>query len=65
MGKQLMNLPVFADVIKRCDAVLRPKSINIYDVILSDDPSMFDNITMSFVSIICMQVNIVPTIIKR
>lgn len=56
MGKQLMNLPVFADVIKRCDAVLRPKSINIYNIILSDDPTMFENITRSFVAIICMQV---------
>lgn len=56
MGKQLMNLPVFADTIKRCDAVLRPKSINIHDILLSDDTNMFDNVTMSFLGITCMQV---------
>ena len=56
MGEELLNLPIIAETIKRCDAVLRPKSIDIYDVLLSKDPAIFDDITMSFVAIICMQV---------
>lgn len=57
MGKQLLDFPIIAEVIKRCDAVLKLKSIDIYEVLLSEDPTMFDNITMSFVAIICMQVS--------
>lgn len=60
MGNQLLDFPIIADVIKRCDAVLKPKSIDIYKVLLSEDPAIFDDITNSFVAIICLQVRTYP-----
>ncbi|KAK7602865.1 hypothetical protein V9T40_006839, partial [Parthenolecanium corni] len=64
MGKHLLDLPIIAEVIKLCDEVLRPKSIDIYKVLLSEDPTMFDDITMSFVGIICMQIALVEVLKK-
>ncbi|KAK7571973.1 hypothetical protein V9T40_014445 [Parthenolecanium corni] len=64
MGKQLLDLPIIAEVIKRCDAVLRPKSVDIYKVLLSEDPTIFDDITMSFVGIICIQIALVEVLKK-
>jgi len=62
MGKELVDFPIIAEVIKRCDAVLKPKSIDIYHIMLSDDPTIFDDITNAFVAIVCMQVNLLGMI---
>lgn len=58
MGKGLLSIPIFAEAIKRCDAVLKPKGVDIYEIITSDDPNIFDNIVHAFVGIIAVQVDI-------
>lgn len=57
MGQGLLELPIFADAVKRCDAVLQPCGIDIYEVLTSEDPAIFDSIINSFVGIITVQVS--------
>lgn len=56
MGKALLNIPIFAEAIDQCDAVLKPKGLDIREIISSDDPTLFDNIVHAFVGIIAVQV---------
>jgi fatty acid synthase len=56
MGKDLLRLPAFAKAIDLCDAVLRPKGLDIKHIITNDDPKTFDNILNSFVGIAAIQV---------
>lgn len=56
MGKDLLQIPVFAETVDRCDSVLRPKGIDIRHILTSDDPSLFDDIVNAFVGIITVQV---------
>lgn len=56
MGIQLLKIPIFAKAIEKCDAVLKPKGINIKHIITSLDSKMFDNILHSFVGISAIQV---------
>lgn len=57
MGKYLLNIPIFAESIRKCDAILKPKSVDIYDILTNEDPKLFDNILNSFVGIAAIQVN--------
>ncbi len=57
MGQGLLDIPVFAKVVNECDKILRPKGIDIYEILLSDDPTIFDDIKNAFVGIITIQVN--------
>ena len=56
MGKRLLDLPLFAETVAKCDKVLREKNIDIYNILTSDDPTLFDDILNSFVGIITIQV---------
>lgn len=56
MGKQLLNIPIFAESICKCDAVLKPKGVDLIDILTSNDPTLFDNILNSFVGIAAIQV---------
>lgn len=56
MGKDLLNLPLFAETVAKCDRVLRTKDIDIYEILTSDDPALFDDITNAFVGIVTVQV---------
>lgn len=56
MGKGLLDLPIFAETVERCDKVLRPKGLDIYDILTSDDATLFDDIVNAFVGIITIQV---------
>lgn len=56
MGKDLLCLPVFAETVNRCDKVLKPKGIDIYHILTSDEPTLFDDIVNAFVGIITVQV---------
>ena len=58
MGKSLLNLPLFAETVAKCDAVLREKNIDIYNILTSDDPRLFDDIVNAFVGIITVQVSL-------
>lgn len=65
MGKQLLNIPVFARAIEKCDAVLRTKGIDIMDIMTSLDSRLFDNILNSFVGISAIQVRLPVRISAR
>jgi len=56
MGKDLLKIPVFADAIEKCDIILRPRGIDIKNILTSQDPKLFDNILNSFVGISAVQV---------
>jgi len=57
MGTQLLKIPIFAEAIKKCDAVLKPIGINIFKILTSLDVHLFDNILNSFVGITAVQVS--------
>ncbi|KAJ2951876.1 hypothetical protein O0L34_g4119 [Tuta absoluta] len=58
MGKQLMRIPTFAAAIERCDKVLKPRGLDIVNIICSPDKTMFDNILHSFVGIAAVQIGL-------
>ena len=57
MGKSLLNLPLFAETVAKCDKVLREKDIDIYKILTSHDPQLYDDIVNAFVGIITVQVS--------
>ncbi|VVC29220.1 Hypothetical protein CINCED_3A006213 [Cinara cedri] len=59
MGEKLMNIPIFMDAINKCDAVLKPRGIDIKHILSSQNPVLFDNILNSFVGIAAVQIGLV------
>lgn len=59
MGSALLRLPVFAKAVKKCDNVLKPHGIDIYDILTNTDKSIFDKILNSFVGIAAVQIGLV------
>lgn len=59
MGQDLLKFPVFAAAIEKCDRVLRPKGIDIREIITTSDPAVFDNILYCFVGIAAIQVKLI------
>nr|XP_050849711.1 fatty acid synthase-like [Vespula vulgaris] len=59
MGQALMRFPIFAKAIEKCDAVLKPRKLNIYEILTKKDNNMFDNILHSFVGIAAIQIGLV------
>ncbi|CAD6237323.1 GSCOCG00002250001-RA-CDS, partial [Cotesia congregata] len=59
MGTALLRFPVFAQAIKKCDAVLKPRGVDIYDILTNPNKSTFDNILNSFVGIAAVQIGLV------
>ncbi|KAL2719273.1 fatty acid synthase-like [Vespula squamosa] len=59
MGQALMRFTVFAKAIEKCDAVLKRCKLNIYDILIKKDNSMFDNILHSIVGIAAVQIGLV------
>nr|XP_018903541.1 PREDICTED: fatty acid synthase-like [Bemisia tabaci] len=59
MGIQLMHISIFRDVIERCDKVLAPYGIDIKHILTTDDESIFDDITNSFVGITAVQLGLI------
>ncbi|KAL6257977.1 hypothetical protein P5V15_011573 [Pogonomyrmex californicus] len=62
MGIELMKFPIFAKAIQKCDAVLRPRGIDIINILTNKDKSTFDNILHSFVGIAAIQIGLVDLI---
>lgn len=58
MGRDLLQIPVFSAAVEKCDAVLRPLGVNIWDLLTTSDASVFDNILNCFVGIAAVQVYI-------
>ncbi|XP_072160811.1 fatty acid synthase [Bemisia tabaci] len=59
MGAQLMHIPLFRDVIDKCDEILRPRGVDIKHILTTDDETIFDNILHSFVGIAAIQIGLV------
>nr|XP_018896779.1 PREDICTED: fatty acid synthase-like [Bemisia tabaci] len=59
MGTQLLRIPIFRDVIGRCDKILRPRGLDIKHILTTDDESVFDNILHSFVGITAVQLGLI------
>ncbi|XP_012251516.2 fatty acid synthase-like [Athalia rosae] len=58
MGRHLLEIPVFLNAIKKCDAVLRPSGLDIFDILTNQDPKTFDPILHSFVGIAAVQIGL-------
>nr|XP_050846949.1 fatty acid synthase-like isoform X1 [Vespula vulgaris] len=57
--KALMKFPTFAKAIEKCDAVLKPRKLHIYEILTRTDVSILDNIMYSFVGIAAVQIGLV------
>lgn len=53
----MLKFPIFAKAVKKCDDVLRPRGVDIYNILTNKDKSTFDNILNSFVGIAAVQVS--------
>lgn len=51
-----MKIPIFAAAIRKCDAVLKPRGVDIFRILTEKDPKMFDYIINAFVGITAVQV---------
>ncbi|KAG7203855.1 hypothetical protein KM043_017909 [Ampulex compressa] len=59
MGEKLLKFPIFAEAIQNCDSVLKPRGLNIYEILTSKRKEVFDNILNSFVGIAAVQIGLV------
>ncbi|XP_043664577.1 fatty acid synthase-like [Vespula pensylvanica] len=59
MGQALMRLPVFAKSIEKCNSVLNPRKLNIYEILTGKDYNMLENILHSSVGIAAVQIGFV------
>ncbi|XP_060524806.1 fatty acid synthase-like [Cylas formicarius] len=58
MVSDLMKLPVFAEAIRKCHEILKPKGIDLMHIITTSDKTIFDNILHSFVGIAAIQIGL-------
>lgn len=58
MGKQLLKIPIFAESVRKCAAILKPKGVDLIDILTNEDPKLFDNILNSFVGIAAIQIGL-------
>jgi fatty acid synthase len=56
MGRDLLRIPIFSAAVDRCDAVLRPRGLDIRHILTTKDKLIFDNILNCFVAIAAVQV---------
>ncbi|XP_015179002.1 PREDICTED: fatty acid synthase [Polistes dominula] len=59
MGQALMRFSVFAKAIEKCDVVLKPRKLNIYDILSKKDNNIFDNVLHSSIGIVAVQIGLV------
>ncbi|XP_046820631.1 fatty acid synthase-like [Vespa crabro] len=59
MGESLMKIPIFAEAIRKCDAVLKPRGYDIVRILCDKDPTIYDNIINSFLGIAAVQIGLV------
>ncbi|KAL6430398.1 hypothetical protein ACFW04_007806 [Cataglyphis niger] len=53
-----MRFPIFAKAIQKCDDILRPRGVDIINILTNKDKSIFDNILNSFVGIAAIQIGL-------
>nr|XP_049699380.1 fatty acid synthase-like [Helicoverpa armigera] len=58
MGAELMRIPIFAAAIERCDKILKPKGLDIVDIITNPDDTILENILHCFVGIAAIQIGL-------
>nr|XP_022904132.1 fatty acid synthase isoform X2 [Onthophagus taurus] len=56
MAKQLIEIEIFKNSIKKCSDALKPKGINLEDLLINGTDATFDNVLNSFISIAAVQV---------
>nr|XP_050849367.1 fatty acid synthase-like [Vespula vulgaris] len=59
MGESLMKIPIFAEAIKKCDAVLKPRGYDIVKILCDKDPTTYNNIINCFLGIAAVQIGLV------
>uniref|UniRef100_A0A8D9DYQ6 Fatty acid synthase n=1 Tax=Cacopsylla melanoneura TaxID=428564 RepID=A0A8D9DYQ6_9HEMI len=59
MGNDLLRIPMFRASMERLAAVLAPKGVDLFEILTSPDPALFDNILNSFVGIAACQIGLV------
>ncbi|KAI4502501.1 hypothetical protein M0802_002413 [Mischocyttarus mexicanus] len=59
VGQALMEFTVFAKAIEKCDAVLKPRKLNIYDILTKSNNKVYDNVLHSSVGIAAIQIGLV------
>ncbi|CAD6237321.1 GSCOCG00002249001-RA-CDS, partial [Cotesia congregata] len=59
MGTAFLRFPIFAQAIRKCDAVLKPRGVDIYDILTNPNESTFENDVNSFVGIAAVQIGLV------
>ncbi|KAJ8872249.1 hypothetical protein PR048_025851 [Dryococelus australis] len=62
MATHLMKLPVIADTLHQCHAILQPKGVDLMAILTNNDPGMLDNVLHSFVGIAAIQLALVETL---
>lgn len=56
MGKDLLKMEVFKNTFDRCAKALNKYNYDLYQVVTSEDPSIFDDIMNCFVGISAIQI---------
>lgn len=56
MGKDLLNIEIFKRTFDQCAQALKPHNIDLYNVVTSDDPEVFDNVVNIYPAIAAIQV---------
>ncbi|KAK5643002.1 hypothetical protein RI129_009169 [Pyrocoelia pectoralis] len=64
MAKQLMQLDVFRNSIKRSAETLKPHGVNLEDIIINGNENTFENVLNSFVSIAAVQIALTDVLTK-
>ncbi|XP_039289774.1 fatty acid synthase isoform X4 [Nilaparvata lugens] len=59
MGRSLLQFPVFAAAMHKCQAALKPKGIDLINILSSDDPAVLENVLNCFVGIAAVQIGLV------
>lgn len=55
MGTDLLKIPTFAETIQKCHDVLKPKGLDLLQIITSEDKTTFDNVMNSYVGIAAIE----------
>ncbi|KAB0795973.1 hypothetical protein PPYR_10034 [Photinus pyralis] len=64
MAKQLMQLEVFRNSIKKSAETLKPHGVNLEDIIINGNETTFENVLNSFVSIAAVQIALTDVLSK-
>lgn len=55
MGRDLLKIEVFKNTFDRCAKILKTYDIDLYNIVTTDDVTIFDDIMNSFVAICAIQ----------